>query len=76
MLDFLYFYLHIFTNMNKETINYAFLAGFLESSLKSIADDYAFLEMKNYSERRAHLDKIIARANQLAKENSYKVACF
>jgi hypothetical protein len=60
--------------MNNETVNYAFLAGFLESSLKGMADDYHFLKMDSYLERRAHVDKMIARANELARQHAEKYA--
>lgn len=60
--------------MNNELINYAFLSGFLESSFRLLADDYLFEKMETRQERREYINKIIAEAHRLAKDNTGKIS--
>lgn len=60
--------------MNNTTINYAYLAGFLEAELKSLAYDETFASLKNGSDRRDYVANLIKNANDSAKEYSRKVA--
>ena len=60
--------------MNNTTINYAFLAGFLEAELKSLAYDETFASLKNGCDRLDYVQNRIKNANKAAKEHSLKVA--
>jgi hypothetical protein len=60
--------------MNNTTINYAYLAGFLEAELKSLAYDETFASLKNASDRRDYVINLIKNANKAAKDYSLKVA--
>ena len=60
--------------MNNTTINYAYLAGFLEAELKSLAYDETFASLKNGSDRRDYVINLIKNANNAAKEFASKVA--
>jgi hypothetical protein len=54
--------------MNYETVNYAYLSGFLKSELYNLAYDEKFVKMKSYLERKQYIDKIVSEANTKAKE--------
>lgn len=60
--------------MNNTAINYAFLAGFLEAELKSLAYDETFASLKNGNDRLDYVTKLIEGANKTAKDYSKKVA--
>jgi len=66
MLDFLYFYLHYFTNMN---YNYPYLAGYLESTLKTLATDYDFLDLKDSESRQNYVHARIKEAYENMPKN-------
>lgn len=53
----------------RKTVCYPFLAGYLESALRGIADDSTFLECTTNEERLAHVEKVIRRANDLSMVN-------
>lgn len=53
-------------------MNYAYLCGFLEAEMKSLADDRKFLSIKNADERYKYLVNIIKNATKAAKEYSAK----
>jgi hypothetical protein len=59
--------------MNNQTINYAYLAGFLEAELKSLAYDETFASLNNGSDRREYVTKLISNANKAAVEYTAKV---
>ena len=59
--------------MNNQTINYAYLAGFLEAELKSLAYDETFASLKNGSDRRDYVANLIKNANKVAVEYTAKV---
>lgn len=44
------------------TPNYPYLAGYLESSIKRLADDYNFLKMENFEDRKQYINKIVREA--------------
>lgn len=67
MLDFLYFYLHIFTNMN---YNYPYYAGYLEYTVKSLATDVKFLALTNSKARQDYVDALIQEAKASMVKNS------
>ena len=54
---------------SNKKVCYPFLAGYLESALRGIADDSTFLECTTNEERLAHVEKVIRRANDLSIVN-------
>jgi hypothetical protein len=66
MLDFLYFILHYFTNMN---YNYPYLAGYLEGALKTLATDYDFLALKDSESRQNYVRARIKEAYESMLKN-------
>jgi hypothetical protein len=62
--------------MNNETINYAYLAGFLESELRSLPYDDKFILLKknDFDGRVAYIKKVIENAHIKAKEFEAKYA--
>lgn len=60
--------------MNNEAINYAYLAGFLESELKSLAYDETFASLKNGSDRRDYVANLIKNANKAAKDYAVRIS--
>ena len=54
------------SNKARKNVCYPFLAGYLESALRRIADDSTFLECTTNEERIAHVEKVIRRANDLS----------
>lgn len=59
--------------MNYETVNYAYLAGFLESQLRSLATDYRFSKMDCTEERAQYIKNLIDEANKNAKDFEKKM---
>lgn len=59
--------------MNYDTINYAYLAGFLEAELKSLAHDRTFAKMKDSDDKRTYINKLIKNATDAAKEYDAKL---
>lgn len=60
--------------MNTEVINYAYLAGYLESELKSLAYDKKFLSMGTGLEREDYLRSRIKLANDEAAKYAASLA--
>lgn len=58
--------------MNKEIINYAYLAGYLESELKALAHDKKFLSLDTGLEREEYLRARIKLANDEAVKYTAK----
>lgn len=54
--------------MNTVEMNYAYLAGMLESELRFLAYDEKFFQMKDHNDRIEYVKAIIARANAKTKE--------
>lgn len=52
------------------TPNYAYLTGYLESVMRSLADNYTFLDMANYTDRKEYINKLIQIAHQNAIEHN------
>ena len=58
--------------MNTTTINYAYLAGFLESELTALAYDAKFEQLDTPTEKLEYIKKLIAIANKSAKDFAAK----
>jgi len=56
--------------MNNETINYAYLAGFLESELRALPYDSKFINLKknDHDGRVTYIKNLIETAHKKAKE--------
>ena len=54
--------------MNTIEMNYAYLAGMLESELRFLAYDEKFFQMKDHNDRIEYVKGIITRANAKTKE--------
>jgi hypothetical protein len=54
--------------MNNETINYAYLAGMMESEMRFLAFDEKFIKMKDHNDRLEYVKDIIERAHTKAHE--------
>lgn len=59
--------------MNHDTINYAYLSGFLQSELYNLAYDEKFAKLKSHLDRKQYIDKIVSEANAKAKEFEAKL---
>lgn len=51
-------------------INYPFLAGYLQGTLKGLAFDYKFLDLESYDARRAYVQNLIDVAIAEAKKDT------
>lgn len=58
--------------MNNTTMNYAYLAGFLESELTALAYDNKFEKLDTPTEKLDYIKKLIANANKNAKDFAAK----
>ena len=53
--------------MNYDTINYAYLSGFLQSELYNLAYDEKFAKLTSHLDRKQYIEKIVSEANAKAK---------
>ena len=60
--------------MNAQVMNYAYLAGYLESELKALAYDKTFLSMDTSLEREDYLRSRIKIANDAAATYAARLA--
>lgn len=57
--------------MNNTTINYPFLAGYLQAELKNLATDAIFLKMKSEDDRIKYVNLIVEGATIKAKKAAF-----
>lgn len=59
--------------MNYETVNYAYLSGFLESEIYNLAYDDKFLKIRDCDDRREYVKKLVENAKQNALNFEKKI---